>query len=211
VAPRTLVDKTPGTVYKTSWMQRIESFFPETRFLHLTRHPYGHGRSVMRYIVEMRQRRLPVPAWLTALASFAPGSDGVPPAPSGLDPQHAWLRLNQNIVDFLGTVPAERQLRVRGEDVLRDPDGTLAGIARWLRIDDSRTAIDAMKHPETSPYSRVGPAGARYGNDPYFLNAPALRPARAELHSLDAPLAWRGDDLGFTTEVRDLATSLGYT
>ena len=71
-------------------------------------------------------------------------------------------------------------------------------------------AIDEMKHPERSPYACFGPPGARYGNDTFFLESPALRPARAKPQSLDGPLSWRDDGREFSAEVRELAQRFGY-
>jgi hypothetical protein len=78
-----------------------------------------------------------------------------------------------------------------------------------LRTD--ATAIDCMKHPERSPYAFLGPPGARYGNDSFFLQNATLRPSRAVAHSLSGPLMWRNDGQGFSPEVKRLAREFGYT
>jgi hypothetical protein len=78
-----------------------------------------------------------------------------------------------------------------------------------LRINEE--AIDRMKHPERSPYAFLGPRGARYGNDIFFLENPRLRPSRAsEALSLEGPLGWRKDGQEFCPEVKQMARDFGY-
>jgi hypothetical protein len=115
-----------------------------------------------------------------------------------------------NICKFLESVPVEQKLRVRGEDILKDPDNELREIAAWLGLRTDPVAIEEMKHPERSPYACFGPPGARYGNDRFFLENPILRPARVEPLSLDGPLSWRADRQGFAPEVKRLAEEFGY-
>ena len=67
-----------------------------------------------------------------------------------------------------------------------------------------------MKHPERSPFARVGPATARLGNDINFLLDARIRPARVHRYSLDGPLPWRSDGKGFSPRVVKLATEFGY-
>ena len=82
-------------------------------------------------------------------------------------------------------------------------------LGRRVRTDGA--AIEAMKHPERSPYAFLGPPRARYGADAYFLQDPILRPARAGEHmSLEGPLEWRSDQAGFCEEVKVLARNFGY-
>jgi len=127
-----------------------------------------------------------------------------------LDPQQAWLALNKNIGDFLEAVPETQKLRVRVEDVLRDPDAVLASITEWLAIRSDAEAIEVMKHPERSPYARFGPEGARYGDDAAFLRSPSLPADPAEPGELNSPFSWRDDGTGFSAESKSLARQFGY-
>jgi hypothetical protein len=216
VHPRILVDKSPSLVYRKESLQRVHAMFPQAMFLHLVRHPRGHGESVMRYLAE-RKKIGPVPPnhWLLHLAAYpAPAADEANPAKepdmSDIDPQRGWLALHRNIADFTATVPAPQTLRVRGEDLLTNREQGLERIADWLGLRTDAQAIDEMKHPERSPYACYGPRGAAFGNDRSFLNHPALRPERAEEQRLAGPLSWREDGREFCPEVRDLAVSFGY-
>jgi hypothetical protein len=231
VYPSILVDKSPSIVYSLESMRRAHRFFPQARFIHLVRHPRGHGESVLSYACELAKPKYrlpsidaipalarramsgPVPQWIGDLASFpysSPNQASDSQATSEVDPQRGWYVLNMNIVMFLKSIPRSQWITVRGEDLLNDPDRGLRQIVSWMGLRVDSEAIEEMKHPERSPYACFGPPGARFGNDIFFLQSPALRPARAKLQSLEGPLSWRGDGQGFLPEVKELAHYLGY-
>jgi len=212
--PRILVDKSPSVVYSVKFLERIRGLFPRARYVHLLRHPRAHGESVMKFIEE-RKRHGPIPEshWLLHLCTYpdlSPDASDVLERSRELDPQKSWFVLNQNIDEFFKSLPDEQKLRVRGEELLQAPDEPLRRIAAWLGVRADDAAIDEMKHPERSPYACFGPPGARYGNDSFFLESPALRPARAKEQSLDGQLSWREDGSDFMPEIKQLAREFGY-
>jgi hypothetical protein len=96
-----------------------------------------------------------------------------------------------------------------------------------LRTDDE--AIDAMLHPENSPYACPGPWPARGGNDRKFTHSPKLRRGRVREPDLKAFFAsgwkWTNDSLRedmirqgiepagneeVQAKISDLAAFLGY-
>ena len=79
----------------------------------------------------------------------------------------------------------------------------------WLGVSSQAHALEAMGHPERSPFACLGPVNARFGNDPSFLNAPKLRTYTRKEENLDDPLSW-DEELGFSKDVRGLAELLGY-
>jgi hypothetical protein len=197
VGGRTLVEKSPRTVTRCEYMWRARRGVPGARFIHLLRHPRSQGESLWKMGGPLAGPRL------NAL-DYA--SD-----PPSVDYQKAWYHLNMNIVTFLDGVPPAQYLRLRGEEILSDPDTHLRQIAQWLGIRADKEAIEAMKHPENSPYACLGPMNAQFGNDPSFLQAPALRPSRGRTQqSLEGPLSWRTDGRGFSPEVNELARAFGY-
>jgi hypothetical protein len=222
VSPAILVDKSPSMVYQPESMRRAHRFFPQAKFLHLVRHPMGQGQSVLKYRsvlakpeYQPRQRDLgagTVPEWVNNLASFpySPLAHDPEYDPSEVDPQRGWYVLNRNILEFLSTVPGHQQMTILGEDLLTETEQGLVKIAQWLGIRDDDEAIERMKHPERSPYACFGPAGARLGNDIFFLQDPRLHPARAKPQSLEGALPWRSNGRGFFPEVKELAKRLGY-
>jgi sulfotransferase family protein len=212
VHPRALVEKSPSMIFHLESMQRVARMFPLARFIHLVEHPRRHCEAVVAAIKEaVVHHPNRVPQWLRQLACFsAANSDESSQEQAELDPQQAWLALNKNIGDFFEAVPEAQKLLVRTEDVLRDPDTVLASITEWLAIRSDAEAIEAMKHPERSPYARFGPEGARYGDDAAFLRSPSLPADPAEPDDLNSPFSWRDDGEGFSPEVRALARALGY-
>jgi sulfotransferase family protein len=206
VHPRTLVEKSPVLVFREESMFRAAETFPNARFIHLTRHPRSQALSVEKHIRESLEAGSPMPRWLRNLG----WSDGTGRLVSEFDPQRSWYTLNANIDRFVSSLPSHRWLRVRGEDILRDPWRRLAEIASWLALRVDRAAVGEMLHPERSPFAGFGPPGALYGNDLFFLRDARLRPERAAgRENLEDRLEWRGD-AHFKPEVVALARRFGY-
>jgi hypothetical protein len=203
--PRHLVDKSPIYVYSEENLNRILNAFPDSRFLHLARHPRSHCESVGKIKTEMGDRE--------AAASGRGGQANRGPRrfirEGQMNPDNIWLNPHKRIMAFLEQVPAEQQRFIRGEELLADPDRLLVEIARWLGIRDDDEALEAMKHPENSPYACYGPNNARVGNDPGFIEDAALRRYEPKALSLDGPLSW---DAGveLSEEIRLLAEKFGY-
>jgi hypothetical protein len=195
--PLTLVDKSPTTVYASAYLQRLLTNFPRARFLHLLRHPRSYGESIF----AMPLGRL----WIARHGSFDFSTN-----PPTLDPQVSWLTVHENICSFLSPLPGWQQMRIRGEDLLAEPYLHLRQIAEWLGLRTDAEAIQEMKHPERSPFACFGPPGARLGNDPSFLERPALRPGHEHPQSLAGRLSWREDGSGFSPQVKQLARKFGY-
>jgi hypothetical protein len=196
VQPQRLVDKSPRTVTKSEYLYRVLNAFPETRFIHLIRHPRSQGESLWEMGGELAAH------WQDAIDYST-----YPPTP---DLQKAWFAMQTTIVTFLAGVPRHKWIRLRGEDLLARPDEHLREICQWLELPTDDRAIAAMKHPECSPFARPGPRNALLGNDPSFLRDPALRQFTAKNLTLDGPLPWRADGVGFSDEVCSLARKWGY-
>jgi hypothetical protein len=193
VHPQIVVEKSPSTVRRIAYLERAYGMFPRARFLHLVRHPRGQGASVLAYLERLSQVRPEIKRWLNTF-----------------DPQKSWHALNMNICRFLEAVPDMQKMRVRGEDLVSNPDPWLREVASWMGLRTDAQAIDEMKHPEGSPYAHPGPAGARAGFDPSMLENPTLRPAKGKTHSLDGPLSWQADGSAFLPRVKHLAIQFGY-
>ncbi len=209
VYPQIILEKSPSTSANRRTLLRTRRYFPRARYLHLVRHPRGFCESVLR-LQEFMQREGPVPAshWIMKLPKLRP-PDAWNDA-NEIDPQGAWYRRNRRISTFLETIPAPRQMLLRSEDLLSKPNEVLYSLTTWLGLRSDADAIAAMLHPERSPYAFFGPAGARYGNDRFFLQDPGFRARPQPSDRLDGPLPWRTDGLGFTPTVKDLAIQLGY-
>jgi hypothetical protein len=193
--PLMLVEKSPNTVSRVERFRRLCRIFPEAKFLHLLRHPRGNSESVIASLREFGIQPAQPRARLSARA----------------DPQKRWYLIHSNICSFLAPLPQARQMWLRGEDLLADPDRYLGAIAAWLGLRTDAKAIAHMKHPEQSPYACFGPPSAPLGNDIHFLKRPVLRTNGIQVQSLEGPLSWREDMRGFLPEVKQLARAFGYT
>jgi hypothetical protein len=197
--PRALVDKSPATVLHVDFLRRARSAFPGAYFIHLLRHPRATCESIAG-----------APEILAAVSVFSNAID-LGRCSSLHDPEPLWLETHRNIIEFLDTVPHSRQRRVRGEDVLTDPDRHLTELTSWLDLPVAPERLEAMKHPEQSPFASFGPPGARFGNDPKFLEDPTLRRGTVKPQTLDGPVGWRRDGAGLSDDTRRLAESFGYS
>lgn len=194
--PLVAVEKSPSYTMSVKRMQAMHRAFPEARFVHLVRHPVAQCKSLM---------AINDGAFCLKVEAYELTDDH-----AMIEPQVAWHDINLNILDFLDDVPADQQIRLRGEDVMAEPERYLAEIARWAGLRDDAEAVDAMMHPERSPFACFGPINALFGNDPNFLAGPTFRPHKPKLPSLAKPVPWRTDGKGLMPEVVALAQEFGY-
>ncbi len=190
MSPRICVEKSPENVETDAALELLEASYPNARYLHLTRHPVSTQQSIHEHL-----RRT------------------VPELPQDDQPMSgiaAWFATHRRIMLFAATLPNDRYLRVKAEDILNDLRPQLRAIAAWLRLRTDADAIDSMTHPELSPFAGFGPAGsgATAGNDPAFLRDP--KPRRVAVpNTLDPPPGWT-ESASVWQFVVDLAHRLGY-
>jgi len=186
---RIIVDKSPRNAFKIENLRRLLEMYPRANFLHLVRHP----RSQCNSAVSLMQNH----------------GGGRRKA----DPEPTWLSSQSNAVEFFQALAPGQHARIQGEALLRNPRFYLAQICEWLDIDTGAEAIEAMLHPENSPFASIGPPSAMYGADPNFLNAPTLdfeRLGKIRDASLDGELEWKPPQT-FDPAVRRLALQFGYS
>jgi Sulfotransferase family len=189
LGPRAAVEKSPENVLTDEALELLSAAYPRARYLHLTRHPVGTQRSMEEHWNRMMPRPL----------------DGQP-----MSGMASWFDAHRRIVHFTDTLPVGRHLRVRAEDVLNDTDPQLDAIATWLGVRRDPAAMEAMKHPERSPFACFGPAGSGLtgGQDPGFLREP--KPRRVEVHrTVEQPPGWAANP-ALWGSVLALAKQLGY-
>jgi hypothetical protein len=209
--PRIVIEKSPSTIHSEDWLRRAYEMFPRAKFLHLVRHPRAYSESVLKRLRKSENYRGQPASWLVNLAQYQTSpSSGKTGEYSDLDPQKSWYALNMKVCRFLESVPDGQKLRMKGEDIVGEPDTALPRICSWMGIKADAAAIDSIKHPERSPYAVVGPPSAPWGNDHLFLTDPHLRPGRAAAQSLTGPLSWQTSGGGFTSETKELAYYFGY-
>ncbi len=111
---RVLVDKTPRYSLHPPALRRAESWFRAPRFIHLVRHP---GATIHSYLE----------ARLDEVHGF--------PLPRRQQAELIWAHGHQTILDFLATVPAERQIQVRFEELVAQPREVMEALSAFLEID----------------------------------------------------------------------------
>lgn len=201
-APRTVIEKSPSHVYKAEALARMRQGFPDAYYLHLTRHPaamWGSTRELREQILEATGAAGGRAAW----------GHGTIVKEGELDPERLWLKPHLTILEFLEDIPADRQLRLRGEDLLENPPLYLPQICEWLGKRHDKEAIEAMLHPEASPFAKYGPPNAKFGNDPKFMESPQLRPYTSAPRPLDG-VEVNGEFVAFSPAFIHYAELFGY-
>ena len=196
IDPLIPVEKSPAYTISTQRLIRIYETFPNARFIHLVRHPIPQSKSVMNL-------NDGIFALFVNAFEFTENRAIV-------EPQIAWHDININILNFLEMVPRDQQIRIKGEEIMGNPQKYLGRICRWLGIRDDDDAIEEMMHPERSVFACFGPVNALFGNDPNFLRGPTFRPHTPKLPKLDDPLPWRDDGQKLYPAVVNLAHEFGY-
>ena len=204
--PRRLVDKSPIYVFSPSNLQRIKRAFPDAYYIHLVRHPRDTCESILklRGMVEEGMEKIKLGDQAKAIMK-----NRYQKIAQIDDPDSLWLKPHLNIAEFLETIPPSRQMFVHGETFMADPKEFLKDICLWLGIDAGTEAIEAMHHPENSPFACMGPKNARLGNDPSYLEDPPLREYKARQSSLDGALDGF-PDIFLSDDVKQCARIWGY-
>jgi hypothetical protein len=194
VGPKILVEKSPSTLFRREFLERALKNFPRASYLHLIRHPRATADSVLSLRASHEQigRVANIPL---------------------LDPERVWRVSHELSVAMTEPLAVGQCMRLKGEALLSNLDIYLPQICEWLGIRDDAEAIEAMMHPENSPYACEGPPSAPRGNDPNFLANPAVdkaRLAKIKEPSLVGELKWRPGD-NFEPRTVKLARQLGYS
>ncbi len=186
IGDRILVDKTPSYALDPAILARAEEDFAEPLYLHLLRHPYGGILSFEEARLEQLFFRYDHAFERRELAELI------------------WTASHRNILAFLDGVPENRRRTVRFEELVRDPEAEMRGVARFLGLDFAPAMVE--------PYAER----RRRMTDGIHAQAKMLGDVKFHEHRrIDAAAAdrWRQvydqDFLGEPT--RRLARALGYT
>jgi hypothetical protein len=169
-------------------LRRCTTGFPDARFIHLTRHPVTTQRS-MREHWRFRYQNRRNEFWSAACAS-------------------AWYLHHRYIMRELSTLPAEQWIRVRAEDLLREPEKSVPPIYDWLGLDYDDEIIANLAHTERWRFAGTGESGKLRGGDPKFMLDPRLRPV-AEPGPVEFPAEWNLLE-EMCHRMTELAAELGY-
>ena len=182
---RLLVDKTVSYALDERVLRRAEQDFRDSRYIHQLRHPYGMIQS----FEEVRLDQV----------FFRPGHS----FSSRTLAELIWVVSHQNILAFLRDVPAERQYRVRFEDLLKQPRPVLEGVCRFLGLEFDQAMVQPYREQAKKMTDGIHPLSPMIGDVKFHQHS-----------DIDPEIAdrWRGhfrdDDLGEPT--RQVAELLGY-
>jgi amino acid adenylation domain-containing protein len=115
-----LIDKTPSYALDLEILKRAETIFTHPLYIHLLRHPYGMIRSFEDSKLDQLYR-----VFFSSEHHFTAQELG----------ELIWLISHQNILEFLNDVPANRQHRVRFEDLVNKPKIAIERICQFLGLD----------------------------------------------------------------------------
>ncbi|WP_396275094.1 sulfotransferase family protein [Hyphomonas sp.] len=221
------VDKSPAYSLSPKTLERLARTFPESRFIHLVRHPIAQGLSMAKLLpaaVTSRRRLAEVRSKYRNESTVVPplardlllvktsGSENESNYVLDIDFQHLWLRMQLRILSFLKNLQPGRHITLKGEDFLRDPISQMQPISTFLGIPWCSDYEDFILHPEWSPYACIGPQGAQFGNDVNYLLNPVFVKREFTVPDFSGmPIPWRTDGAQFSEEVVRLANYFGYT
>jgi hypothetical protein len=188
VHPKTGLEKSPDTVCSERTLNACLQAYPQSTYLHLTRHPVSTVQSMQKHWARLFPQETSKQMRISVCLM-------------------RWYTCHLRIVKALLNLPGDQWMRVRAEDLLREPRIWLPRVLDRLSLDHDNITIEQMMQTDKwrfAQYSR----GTGSGGDISFMRNPALRPVPAPAAELESP-SWE-----ITDEVRRritlLARYLGY-
>lgn len=180
-----LVDKTPSYAMDPEILNRAETDFDNSLFIHLLRSPQGMICSYEEAKLDQIFPRFKHPFSSREVAELV------------------WIISHRNILDFLGRVPEKRQHQVRFEELVSEPESVMRGICRFLCIEFDPGMIQPYDDKESKMTNGIHTVSRMLG-DIKFHQHTAINSTVAE----DWKKHYPNDFLGDIT--LELAESLGY-
>jgi hypothetical protein len=177
VGERMLVDKCPHLCARPDALRRLDAWFPDARWLLILRNP----ASVLRSIENM-------PMAEVILQGYAD------------DPRRIWYEAYRVLDEFLDEIPEHRKAALRYEDLVTEPETTMAKACAALGVPFDEATI----WPYEGDRMREGPKGARAIGDPNLAGRGRIQPELAT--------AWLAsfDHRRVDADTKALALRLGY-
>lgn len=148
------LEKSPDSTHSDQTLDACITAYPNARFIHLTRHPVTAQLSMHQH---MRSR-------------WAGNEQGLIVSSASI-----WYLTHLRIAKRMARMPAERWLRVRAEDLLRDDGHCIRRICEWLGLSCDAEIITRMRRTEDWRFAGHGESGDLGGGDAKFMRAPRLR------------------------------------
>ena len=146
IGNRRLVDKTPSYALDQQVLQRAERNFEGALYVHLLRHPYGMIRSFEEAKLEQVFFRHEHSFTRRELAELI------------------WLISQQNILEFLKDVPAERQYQLKFEELVNSPREALERLCAFLGLEFQPEMVEPYRHKEKRMTDGIHPLSQMLGD-----------------------------------------------
>lgn len=124
---RLLVDKTPFYSIDLDTLARVEDWFEDPLYIHLTRHPYGMIRS----FEEARLEQL----WYPRIVGVDEAERRPSPYQRREMAEMVWVTLHENNLRFLRGIPGDRQHRLSFEDLVSAPAKAMQDVSAFLGLE----------------------------------------------------------------------------
>ncbi|HEX8145061.1 MAG TPA: sulfotransferase [Pyrinomonadaceae bacterium] len=185
IGERLLVDKTPSYALDRESLKRAESDFDQARYIHLVRHPSAMILSFEEARLDQVFFRHEHDFGRRELAELI------------------WVVSQQNILDFLSEVPAERQHLLQFEELLREPRRVMERLCEFLGIEFTEAMIEPYRDKERRMTDGIHPESKMHGDMKFH-----------EHQGIDAATAERWKEKSRESELGEitlqLARRLGY-
>lgn len=183
IPDKILVDKTPSYPMDLEILKRAELDFENSKYIHLTRHPYASIYSFLEAKLDKNFFRYEHPFSRRELAELI------------------WIVCHRNILEFLKQIPAERQLRVDFETLVGDPEPSLREICEFLQIDFHSDMLKPYQGERMT--DGVKPSSQMVGDFKFYLHK------KIDSHTADRWKKFHHEN--FLSEISwQLAGELGY-
>jgi hypothetical protein len=190
-----LVDKTPAYAVDLDILNLAEKYFENPKFIFLQRHPYGMIRS----FEEARLEQL----WFPRLIGKDYGAINSFPFNRRELAELIWIILNQNIITFLSSIPNDRQISIKYESLVKEPELTTTNLCNWLGVPFEESMLQPQQKTPNRMVDGIHDISRMIG-DPKFHNHVGITASAAD--------QWKSfythDFL--STTAQSLAQQLGY-
>lgn len=186
IGDKTLVEKTPSYSFNKHILDQIEVQFEDPFFIHLVRHPYGMINSKKSNKLDLLRGELD--------DLFSSGTELA---------EFEWILSNTNIDAFLQTIPSTRQMFLRYEDLVSNPDTALKELSSALEIPFEESMLNPYEDQKSRMTDGLHEGGLMVG-DPKFHQHKNI--------SKDNAYKWRNElhEDFLHPDTLDLAKNFGY-
>lgn len=188
VYPKIGLEKSPDTVRSEHVLNACLQAYPQSMYLHLTRHPVSTVQSMQKHWARFFPQEMP--SQMRSRICLM-----------------SWYTCHLRIVKALLGLPSDQWMRIRAEDLLREPRIWLPRVLDRLSLSHDNITIEQMMQTDKWQFAKYN-LGVEGGGDYSFMRNPALRPVPAPAAELDS-LSWEISD-EVRRRITVLARYLGY-